>query len=85
MYPVIWALIRWARDTGATWLDLGGITGGTSESNNDPLAGISEFKRKFGGEQLVIGEDWQFDIAPLRQHLVQSARKVLTFLKRDRQ
>ncbi len=85
MYPAIWALIRWARDTGATWLDLGGITGGTSESNNDPLAGISEFKRKFGGEQLVIGEDWQFDIAPLRQHLVQSARKVLTFLKRGRQ
>ena len=84
MYPVIWALIRWARDTGATWLDFGGVTESASESSNDPLAGISEFKRKFGGEELVIGEEWQFDAAPLRQRLVQSASRVLTFLKQDR-
>ena len=84
MYPVIWALIRWARDTGASWLDLGGVTGGASESSNDPLAGIAEFKRKFGGEDVVVGEEWHFDAAPLRQRFVQSASRVLTFLKRDR-
>jgi len=49
------------------------------------LGGISEFKRNFGGEQLVIGEDWQFDAAPLRQRLVQAAGRVLPFLKPDRQ
>lgn len=84
MYPVIWALIRWARDTGATWLDLGGITGGTSENKVDPLAGISEFKRKFGGEELVIGDEWHLDIAPLRQRVIQSAGKALDYLKRNR-
>jgi hypothetical protein len=84
VYPAIWALMRWARDTGATWLDLGGVTRRTSESNNDPLDGISEFKRKFGGEELVIGEDWQFDAAPVRQRLVQAAGRVLSFLKPDR-
>jgi hypothetical protein len=84
MYPVVWALIRWARDTGATWLDLGGITGYASERNNDPLAGISEFKRKFGGEEVVVGEEWHFDAAPLRQRFVQSLDSVLNFLKADR-
>jgi len=83
-YPAMWALIRWARDTGAKWLDLGGVTGGSSESNNDPLAGISEFKRKFGGEDVVVAEDWHFDAAPLRERLVQSTSRMLTFLKADR-
>jgi hypothetical protein len=49
------------------------------------VGGVSEFKRNFGGEELVIGEEWHFDAAPLRQRLVQSASKVLTFLKPDRQ
>lgn len=84
MYPLIWALIRWSRDTGAKWFDFGGVTRGSSGSKDDPVGGISEFKRKFGGEELVIGEDWQFDAAPLRQRLVQSASKVLTFLTPNR-
>jgi len=83
-YPAIWALMRWARNTGATWFDFGGLTRGTSESEGDPVGGVSEFKRNFGGEELVIGEDWQFDAAPLRQRLVQAAGRVLSFLKPDR-
>jgi len=83
-YPAIWALMRWARNTGATWFDFGGMTPGTSESEGDPVGGVSEFKRNFGGEELVIGEDWQFDAAPLRQRLVQAAGRVLSFLKPDR-
>lgn len=83
MYPAIWALLRWARDTGATWLDLGGVTRVASESDSDPLDGISEFKRKFGGKELVVGEDWQFDAAPLRQRVVQSLDRVLTLLSPD--
>jgi lipid II:glycine glycyltransferase (peptidoglycan interpeptide bridge formation enzyme) len=85
MYPVIWAQMRWARDTGAMWFDFGGVTRGSSQSEDDPVGGVSEFKRNFGGEELVIGEEWHFDAAPLRQRLVQSASKVLTFLKPDRQ
>jgi hypothetical protein len=84
MYPAIWALIGWARDSGAMWLDLGGVTRGASESEDDPLAGISEFKRKFGGEELVIGEEWHFSAAPLRQRLAQSVSGLRTFLKPDR-
>jgi hypothetical protein len=84
MYPAIWALMRWARDTGATWFDFGGVTHGTSKCANDPLGGISDFKRKFGGEELVVGEDWHFDAAPRRQRLAQSVSRMLTLLKPDR-
>lgn len=83
-YPAIWALLRWARDTGATWFDFGGVTRGTSDSRNDPLGGISEFKRNFGGEEVVIGEDWHLDVAPLRQRLVRSLSRTLTYLRPDR-
>jgi lipid II:glycine glycyltransferase (peptidoglycan interpeptide bridge formation enzyme) len=74
--------VRWARDTGAIWFDFGGVTRGTWD---DPVGSISEFKRKFGGEELVVGEDWHFDAAPLRPRLVRSASRVLTFLKPNRQ
>lgn len=80
MYPVIWELLRWARDTGTIWFDFGGVTGGTSESENDPVGGISEFKRNFGGDELVIGEEWHFDTAPLRQRLVRSVDRMLALL-----
>ena len=83
-YPAIWEALRWARDTGATWFDFGGVTPDTPDGNDDPLAGISEFKRNFGGEELAIGEDWQFDVAPLRQRLAQWLGRTLTELRSGR-
>ena len=81
MYPLVWALIQWARATGAAWLDFGGVTNGSSASEDDPVGGVSEFKRRFGGEEVVVGEDWHLEVAPLRQRLVRTARKVVGYLK----
>lgn len=77
MYPVIWKLLRWARDTGASWFDFGGITDISLQENQNPLHGISEFKRTFGGEQLIVGEDWRLNVAPRRQQLIRIARRLI--------
>jgi hypothetical protein len=56
-YGTIWDLVRWAKREGATWFDLGGITPGTHGSD-DPLGGISDFKRYFGGTFDEVGDEW---------------------------
>jgi hypothetical protein len=84
MYPVVWEVLRWARDSGAHWFDFGGVSSVMAEGSYDPVAGISEFKRNFGGEEMVVGENWQCDIAPVRQKIVQSLRVVWTSLTRRR-
>lgn len=83
MYPIIWESLAWARDTGATWFDFGGVTAGTSDTTEDPVGGISEFKRNFGGELLEVGEDWSLDVAPVRERLAGSLGRAVAALRRQ--
>jgi len=59
-YPLIWEILRWARERGARYFDLGGITAGTYGSG-DPLGGISDFKRFFGPRVVEVGEEWTLE------------------------
>lgn len=63
-YVLMWDLIRWAKAGGATWFDLGGVTLG--ESADDPLEGISDFKRYFSRNVVEIGSEWVLEPSPLR-------------------
>lgn len=65
-YGLIWDLIRWSRERGAAWFDLGGITEGTTASHEDPLGGISDFKRQFRGAIGIVSEEWSFTPRPIR-------------------
>jgi lipid II:glycine glycyltransferase (peptidoglycan interpeptide bridge formation enzyme) len=65
---VIWELIRWSRATGARSFDFGGVTAGTAGSD-DPLGGISDFKRGFCKNEVMVGQEWALDIRPLRWRL----------------
>ena len=56
-HPLLWDLIVWAKRAGATWFDLGGVTGGTAGSD-DPMGGISAFKRMFSKVTTDVAEDW---------------------------
>ena len=56
-YALVWDLIVWAKANGARWFDLGGVTGGTLGSD-DPLGGLSDFKRFFGDKLITVGDDW---------------------------
>jgi lipid II:glycine glycyltransferase (peptidoglycan interpeptide bridge formation enzyme) len=60
-YALLWDLILWARRGGARYFDLGGITSGITHSD-DPLGGISDFKRRFSQSEMAVGE--QFELVP---------------------
>lgn len=59
-YGVMWDLILWAKRTGARVFDLGGVTRGTL-TDEDPLGGISDFKRYFSQEVVQVREEWILD------------------------
>jgi len=64
-YALLWDLIRWARLGGARWFDLGGITSGSTDSD-DALGGISDFKRRFSQREVEVGGQWQLEPRPGR-------------------
>ncbi len=59
VHPLFWDLIGWAKGTGGTWFDLGGVTAGTVGSG-DPVGGISDFKRLFSKDAIDVADDWVF-------------------------
>lgn len=86
-YALLWDLIIWARRSGAKWFDLGGITRGTTDSD-DPLGGISDFKRRFSQREVEVGEQWELTARPFRAALArtigQTAALVRSRVLRDR-
>ena len=80
-YPLLWDLIQWAQQQGASWFDLGGVTLGTHDSA-DPLGGISDFKRWFSKELAAIGEDWVLYPHPGRSAIASGIRRAHRLLGR---
>jgi hypothetical protein len=64
-YAPLWDLIAWAKRSGAMWFDLGGVTAKAS-GVDDPLGGISDFKRFFCDEIVDVGEQWVFEPRRIR-------------------
>ncbi len=71
---LMWEAIRWSRDRGLDWFDFGGVT---PAGDDGPLAGISTFKRGFGGWQITVGETLSFTAAPLISRLIRTGRKLV--------
>lgn len=67
-YSLLWDLILWSKREGAKWFDLGGITSGGTHSD-DPLGGISDFKRRFSQRELEVGEQWELEPRPVRARM----------------
>lgn len=65
-YAPAWDLICWAKDLGAEWFDFGGVTSGTHEDDDDPLGGISDFKRYFSKDVVRVGEEWVLEPRPVK-------------------
>lgn len=80
-YPLVWDLAEWAKGWGATWFDLGGVTLGEGE---DPLAGISDFKRFFSKDVRHIGGTWQFPPSTLKAKLAQAVQPAVARLREAR-
>lgn len=67
-YGLVWDLVCWARRKGATWFDFGGITQGHAGSE-DPLGGISDFKRYFSKNVVAVGDEWVIEPSWIRAKL----------------
>ena len=65
-YAPLWDLIAWAKRIGATWFDFGGVSTTTAAPTDDPLGGISDFKRFFCERIVDVGEDWILEPRPIR-------------------
>lgn len=78
-YALMWDLMCWARGTGARWFDFGGITEGTRQSD-DPVGGISDFKRHFGDTVLKVGEKWLLEPSPMRSGLARGVTAIANAL-----
>ncbi len=76
-YALAWDLIAWAHSLNVRFFDFGGITDGDYGSG-DPVGGISDFKRYFGGRVVECGCDWH--VAPSR--ITTTAARLVSLLAR---
>ncbi len=78
-YMLMWKLISGAQALGAQIFDLGGITSGDP---SDPLAGISQFKRRFPGFEVEIGTEFDISLKPFCLLIFLLLRKLRSILGR---
>ncbi len=79
LYPLIWDLIVWAKRSGARFFDFGGVTAGTLESD-DPLGGISDFKRYFTKTLVQVGAEWAYEPRPRRAQAARMMKSASTMV-----
>jgi lipid II:glycine glycyltransferase (peptidoglycan interpeptide bridge formation enzyme) len=82
MYIVMWDLIRWAKREGAAWFDFGGVTQGASDSE-DPLRRISDFKRRFCQNDILLGEEWIFEPNKMKAWIARAGTESVRWLRRS--
>ena len=70
-YVLLWKLVEAAKARGARTFDMGGITDGGPD---DPLAGISEFKRRFPGADVAVGRELRLVLRPARLRAYEALR-----------
>jgi peptidoglycan pentaglycine glycine transferase (the first glycine) len=81
--PVLWELIRWAKQEGARWFDFGGITPGSTGSG-DALGGVSDFKRGFSKQEIDFGEEWSFEPSPIKAGVARLASSAMERVRKRR-
>lgn len=79
-YALLWDLITWARRGGAAIFDLGGVTGGNTASD-DPLGGISDFKRRFSQREAEVGEQWELTLRPFRASIAGAVSRTAAVIR----
>jgi Acetyltransferase (GNAT) domain len=82
-YSLMWDLMCWARRGGARWWDFGGITEG-HRGSDDPVGGISDFKRHFSTTVKQVGERWVLEPNPVRSGLARGVSALATAFRQLR-
>jgi hypothetical protein len=79
MYPLMWDLVRWARQQGCTWFDMGGAV--PAEAKDDPRLGISDFKRRFSKEMVAVGAEWTYEPHPTRARIARGVQRTFRSIR----
>lgn len=81
MYPLLWDLIVWAKQNGARFFDFGGVTPG-GLGGDDPLGGISDFKRFFTPNVVQVGAEWSYEPRPMQAQAAKIVKSASSMLSR---
>ncbi|HEY4671648.1 MAG TPA: GNAT family N-acetyltransferase [Gemmatimonadaceae bacterium] len=82
-YALAWDIISWAHGNSAQWFDFGGVTRGQL-GDDDPLGGISDFKRFFSDTVVSVGEDWIFEPSRMRSAVAGAVSAGASLVRRVR-
>lgn len=81
-YPLVWAMLKWGKECGCSWGDLGGITRASGiAGETDRLAGISGFKRYFSKDIKVVCNELEWQPNPVRLQSADVLRNVVTNIR----
>lgn len=73
-----WEAMRWAKAQGATLYDLWGIA--QTDDPDDPLAGITQFKRGWGGRVIDYLGAFEYVYAPLAARMLLAGIRLMASL-----
>jgi hypothetical protein len=57
-YSLVWEMMRWGRQHGAAWAELGGVIPPDAPSSH-PTYGISAFKRRFSDDEREVSREFR--------------------------
>jgi len=72
-YPLLWTCLKWARERGLRWMDLGGIPGSTIPQTS-PLQSIAAFKKGFCSNEVEVGGEYRIEPSVLLSSLARVVR-----------
>lgn len=75
-----WKIINLARERGFAWYDFHGVA--NDDNPLDPWAGLTRFKKGFGGEQFNFAGTFDFIYQPLAYKIYQQVRQLNRRLKK---
>ena len=83
-YGLMWELISWAKQRGATWFDLGGATIASSADDGEAegaFEGINHFKHFFSRDLVEVGAEWQLEPHPSRARLARAVSRAASWVR----
>jgi hypothetical protein len=79
---LLWDQVRWAKSLGVRYFDCGGVT--AADQAEDPVRGISDFKRRFGGTEVWVGDEWCKVLRPAHAKVIESWARARNLVRRVR-
>lgn len=81
-YAPLWDIIAWAKRIGAKWFDFGGVSAAGESTSDDPLGGITDFKRFFCERIIEVRDEWILEPRPVRAMIARTVSAAAARVRR---